>query len=194
MCIVTRASLPEDQLLRFALSPMGEVVPDLARKLPGRGVWVSLSRERVREAVQKQVFKRGFEADCRAAPELPETVAQLLRTQALSHLMLARKAGEAVAGAAKVEQGLGRGPVAVLLHAAEAAPDGCRKLDRLAQPETAVTRIFSSAEMDLAFGRANVIHAAVAAGGLGQRLVFHIRRLEEYDATQPAEATAVEAR
>lgn len=186
MCIVSRQSLAEDRLLRFALSPGGEVVPDLARKLPGRGVWVTCSRALVNEAVQKQAFKRGFEGECRAAAELADRVGLQLRSQALSHLMLARKAGEAVAGAAKVEEALQRGPVQVLLHAAEAAEDGCRKLKRLVQPGTVVSRTFSIAEMDLAFGRSNVIHAAVAAGGLGQRLVFHIGRLEEYDATQQA--------
>jgi predicted RNA-binding protein YlxR (DUF448 family) len=187
MCVVTRQSLPEDRLVRFALSPDGDVVPDLQRKLPGRGVWVSLSRAQVAEAVKKQVFRRGFETECRAADELAGRIGQQLRAQALSHLMLARKAGEAVAGMAKVEQALTRGPVLALLHAKEAAADGCRKLNRLALPDTQISDAFHGPEMDLAFGRSNVIHAAVAAGGLGERLVYHIRRLEEYDATQQAQ-------
>lgn len=184
MCIVTRQSLPEDELVRFVLSPDGEVVPDLARKLPGRGTWVSLSRSQVAEAVRKQAFRRGFEGDCRVADDLAERVGTQLRRQALSHLMLARKAGEAVSGAARVEEALARGPVQILLHAREASEDGCRKINRAARPETAVSAAFTSAEMDLAFGRANVIHAAVAAGGLATRLAYHIGRMERYEGKQ----------
>lgn len=184
MCILTRQVLPEDELMRFVLSPAGEVVPDLARKLPGRGTWVKLSRAAVEESVQKQAFRRGFEGDCHVAIDLAQKVGEQLRKQALSHLMLARKAGEAVSGATKVEQALGKGPVKLLLHASEASEDGRRKLDRLAQPETVISAAFTSAEMDLAFGRTNVIHAAIAAGGLASRLVTHIGRMERYAGTE----------
>ncbi len=184
MCIVTRQSLPEDELIRFVLSPDGEVVPDLARKLPGRGTWVLLSRGQVAEAVKKQVFRRGFESEAHAPEDLADRVGTQLRQQALSHLMLARKAGEAVSGATKVEEALSRGPVQVLLHAKEASEDGCRKINRAAQPGTVISAAFTSAEMDLAFGRANVIHAAVAAGGLASRLAYHIGRMERFEGKQ----------
>lgn len=184
MCIVTRQALPEDELIRFALSPDGEVAPDLARKLPGRGAWVALSRQNVAEAVQKKAFRRAFDSDCQAPEDLAERVGRLLRQQALSHLMLARKAGEAVSGAVKVEDALARGPVQILLHAREASEDGCRKINRAAQPETVISAAFTSAEMDLAFGRANVVHAAVAAGSLARRLAYHIGRMERYEGKQ----------
>jgi hypothetical protein len=184
MCIVTRQSLPEDELIRFVLSPDGEVVPDLARKLPGRGASVELSRQKVEEAVRKQAFRRGFESDCRVPDDLADRVGAQLRQQALSHLMLARKAGEAVSGAAKVEEALAKGPVKILLHAGEASEDGVRKINRAAQPGTVISTAFTSAEMDLAFGRANVIHAAVAAGGLASRLAYHIGRMERFEGKQ----------
>jgi uncharacterized protein len=183
-CIVTRQSLPEDELIRFVLSPDAEVVPDLARKLPGRGTWVSLSRQKVAEAVRKQLFRRGFETDCHVPDDLADRVGALLRQQALSHLMLARKAGEAVSGTAKVEEALARGPVQILFHAKEASQDGCRKIDRAAQPGTVISAAFTSAEMDLAFGRANVVHAAVASGGLASRLAHYIGRMAKYEGTQ----------
>jgi predicted RNA-binding protein YlxR (DUF448 family) len=184
MCIVSRQSLPEDELIRFVLSPDGEVVPDLARKLPGRGTWVELSRLKVEEAVRKNAFRRGFEGEARAPEDLAARVGQQLRQQALSYLMLARKAGQAVSGATKVEEALKRGPVKVLLHAVEAAEDGCRKINRAALPETVISAAFTSAEMDLAFGRANVIHAAVAAGSLASRLAYHIGRMERFEGKQ----------
>ncbi|MGH6819897.1 MAG: DUF448 domain-containing protein, partial [Methylocella sp.] len=133
-CIVTRECLDESALIRFVRGPGGEAVPDLARKLPGRGVWVSLTRKHVGEAVEKKLFSRGFGAETRAEPDLPDLVANLLRKAALSYLSLAKKAGEAVTGFTKVEEMLGKGRVRILVHAAEAAPDGCRKLDKLAGP------------------------------------------------------------
>lgn len=180
-CIVTRKAGSEDELLRFVLSPDGEVVPDLQRKLPGRGCWVSLDRKTLGEAVKTRAFNRGFKGEAKVSPDLADRVGILLRQQALSHLSLARKAGEAVSGFTKVEDALKSGPVRVLLHAVEGSEDGNRKLDRLKSPSTLSCNIFLTHEMDLAFGRENVIHAAIAAGGLAERLVYFIQRLARYE-------------
>jgi hypothetical protein len=192
MCIVSREVMDEAALIRFVRAPSGEAVPDLARKLPGRGVWVALSRARVAEAAKKNLFSKGFSADTKAAADLPETVGQLLRKAALAYLSLAKKAGEAVAGFGKVEEMLQNARVRVLVHAAEATADGCRKLDRLAAPEVKKIGLFHVDELDLAFGRSNVIHAAVAKGGLAEKLLAAVRRIEIYDA-QPG-ATISEER
>ncbi len=180
MCIVTREVKDEADLLRFVRSPEGEVVPDLARKLPGRGVWVSLTRDKVADAAAKGLFARGFKAPCKAAPELADGVGKLLRGQVTSHLSLARKAGEALSGFTKVEEALRRGPVRLLLHAAGSAGDG-GKLDRLAGPRTVICGFLTPDDLDLAFGRTNVVHAAVADGGLAERLLFHVTRLARYE-------------
>lgn len=181
MCIVTRQTGPEQAFIRFVCSPDGLVVPDLLRKLPGRGVWVSLERAKVAEAVKKQAFAKGFETACTADTDLAAKVASLLRGQVVSHLSLARKAGVAVCGAMKVEDALSGGPVRVLLNAADGSPDGIRKISRKAGAATLICNLLQSSEMDLAFGRANVIHAAVASGGLADRLVYFIRRMADYD-------------
>ena len=182
MCIVTREVMDEDALIRFVRGPDGDVVPDLQRKLPGRGVWVSLSAARVAEAVKKNLFSKGFSEATKANPELAGLVGGLLRKAALSYLSLAKKAGEAVTGFTKVEELLGRGRAKVLFHAVEAAPDGCRKLDKLAAPEVQKISLFHLDELDLAFGRSNVIHAAVAKGGLAEKLQAALRRIEVYEA------------
>ena len=181
MCIVTREVRDEAQLLRFVRGPNGEVVPDLARKLPGRGVWVSLNSKILAEAVRKKAFARGFHAETAVNPDLPDMVARLLRQQALSLISLAKKAGEATAGFMKVEEMLGRGRAAVLLHAAEASADGCRKLDKLLQPGVKRLTLFHSHDLDLAFGRSNVIHAAVARGGLAEKLLAAACRIEMFE-------------
>ncbi len=182
MCIVTRECLDESALIRFVRGPAGDAVPDLARKLPGRGVWVSLNRARLAEAVTKRLFSRGFAAETKASSELPDMVATLLRRNALSCLSLAKKAGEAVTGFMKVEDLLSHGKVRILVHAVEAAADGRRKLDKLAGPEVEKISLFHLDELDLAFGRSNVIHAAVAKGGLAQKLLTALRRIEIYEA------------
>ena len=92
------------------------------------------------------------------------------------------KAGEAVAGYVKVEEMLGRGRASVLLHAAEAQPDGCRKLDGMAGEGVMRCGKFRRDELDLAFGRSNVVHAAVARGGLAGKLREALRRMDVYEA------------
>jgi uncharacterized protein len=181
MCIVTRQEADEDALIRFARAPDGTVVPDLQAKLPGRGVWVSCSRRLLGEAVKRQAFSRGFEEDCKIPDELPDRVSTLLRKQAVNQLSLARKAGLVVQGFMKVEEALRKTTVKLLLHAGNAGEDGVSKLDRLASAKTVISNSFRSDEMDLAFGRSNVIHAAVAASGLADRLVVYLQRMAEFE-------------
>jgi predicted RNA-binding protein YlxR (DUF448 family) len=188
MCIVTREVRDDAELIRFVRSPDGMAVPDLARKLPGRGVWVSLDRKILAEAVRKRLFSRGFAAETTIPPDLPDMVSQLLRQQALSLLSLAKKAGEAVSGFTKVEEMLGRGRAKLLFHGTDAALDGCRKLDKLAAPEVDRIVLFERRELDLAFGRPNVVHAAVAKGGLAEKLSAALRRIEMFEGlARPAE-------
>ena len=181
MCIVTRAEASEDALVRFARAPDGTVVPDLQAKLPGRGVWVSCSRVILADAIKRKAFTRGFEEETIVPEGLADTVARLLRQQAVNQLSLARKAGMAVQGFTKVEEALRKGSVALLLHMQGAARDGSAKLDRLKARATLVSDSFRSDELDLAFGRENVVHAAVATGGLAEKLALLIQRMDGFE-------------
>ena len=185
MCIVTRQVKDEAELIRFVRSPGGEAVPDLSRKLPGRGVWVSLDRGVVAEATRRKLFSRGFGAETTAPPSLPDLVARLLREQALALLSLARKAGEAVSGFGKVEEMLRHDRAKLLVHSREAQPDGCRKLDRLASTDVRIISFFETRELDLAFARPNVVHAAVAKGALAEQLLAAQRRIETFEGPEP---------
>jgi predicted RNA-binding protein YlxR (DUF448 family) len=187
MCIVTREVKDEADLIRFVRSPDGLAVPDLARKLPGRGVWVSLDRRILDEAVRKKAFSKAFRTETTMPPDLAAMVGNLLRQQALSLISLSKKAGEAVAGFMKVEEILGRNRARILLHGTDAAPDGCRKLDKLAHPDVVKLVLFQSRELDLAFGRSNVVHAAVAKGGLAEKLLVAVRRIETFEGVRAPE-------
>ena len=188
-CAVSRAQLPVDALIRFVVGPNGSVVPDLKRRLPGRGVWLTCNRGTVDHAVQKGHFSRAFKRRVEVSADLGEQVESLLRQATLSRLSLANKAGAVTCGFAKVEQALGKGRVAGLMHAREAAADGCRKLDaklrKEAEKNAAPARIirrFNADELSLALGRSNVVHAAVIDDRSSCGLFEAIDRLEAYSA------------
>ena len=98
---------PVGDLIRFVVAPDGSVVPDLKRRLPGRGVWVTATRHALAEAVTRKVFARGFKRDVRVAPDLVDVTERLLERAALDALAIAHKAGRVAAGFAKVEAALG---------------------------------------------------------------------------------------
>lgn len=184
-CALTRVQRPKEELIRFVLSPDGEIVPDLKERLPGRGVWVTAAHDLVADAAKRNVFARSLKAEARVARDLAEKVDRLLAEAALGALAMANKAGEAVFGMAKIEAAIARGRVKALVHASEAGEDGCRKLDakfRAASGPGAHVpiRLFTSDELGLASGRANVIHAAVIQGGAAARFLAGASRLELY--------------
>src|SRR4029077_19860426 len=130
MCAVSREVRPINELIRFVVAPSGEVMADLKRKLPGRGLWVSASRKAVAEAVRRHQFGKGFKRDVRVAATLAADTESLLARSAIDALAMAAKAGQVISGFAKVETALRappRGsPVQALLHASDGAVDGIR--------------------------------------------------------------------
>ena len=184
---MTGAKGEPEAMLRFALSPDGSVVPDIRRKLPGRGVWTRLSFETVRRAAAKQAFSRAFRAKAPAPASLAEMVDALLERDALQSLSIAKKAGLVVAGAFKVDAAIEAGSVAALIQASDGAPDGATKRARALRAkggpeadEVVSVDIFSSGQLDLALGRANVIHAALKHGAASSAFLARADRLRRY--------------
>jgi predicted RNA-binding protein YlxR (DUF448 family) len=183
-CIVTRRAEPVGSLIRFVLAPDGTVVPDLRRRLPGRGAWVTASRDAVHAAEKKRLFSRGLRADAKVVPGLAERVADQLRDAALSALSLARKAGTLVTGFAKVESALARDHVVAVIHAADAGEDGVAKLAAAARragwERLPAIRSFTGRQLDLAFGRTNAIHAALLTGPASENALARVRAFVRY--------------
>ena len=183
-CIVTREALPADQLIRFVADPDGEVVADLRHRLPGRGAWVTARAGMVRMAERKHLFGRALGAPVTVASGLAERVAEQLRAAAVAALSLARKAGVVVAGFAKVEAALARGQVVALIHAAEASNDGVDKLAASARRASGaslpVIRAYTGEELSLAFGGANVVHAALLAGPASDHVLMRLKALADF--------------
>ena len=134
LCAATRTVQPVSDLIRFVVGPNGEAVPDLKSKLPGRGIWVTATRDAMGEAIKRKVFARGFKRDVRLPPDLVDRTEHLLERAALDALAIAGKAGLVAAGFGKVETALENREVAAVLHAAEASSDGIRKLDAAQSP------------------------------------------------------------
>jgi hypothetical protein len=186
-CIVTREVRSPDEMIRFVLGPDGSVVPDLRRKLPGRGVWVSATAGMVGEAVRRRLFSRAFKTEARASATLADEVDAALRADLRASVALANKAGAVTTGFTKVEATIGKGAVAALIHALDAAPDGRRKLAAALRKQFGVTisalpiiDVLSGDELDMALGRVHVIHAALLPGAGSEGCLARWRRLRAY--------------
>lgn len=176
-CLVTREVRPKETLLRFVVGPDGTVVPDLENRLPGRGLWLTPRRDIVATAARKNLFAKAARLPASVPSDLPERVERMLTRRCLDLVGLARRAGQAVAGYEKVRGWIKSGRAGLLLAANDGAAEGRRKL-RVLAPDLPVIELFSSAELATALGRETaVVHAAVATGGIAERLAAEARRL-----------------
>lgn len=176
-CIASGESLPSDQLIRFTVGPDGTLVPDLLAALPGRGLWVRASAALIDRAVVKGLFAKAARRKVTVDGSLSRTVEALLARRCTELLGLARRAGQAVAGFEKVRAEVAAGRAAILVAAADGAATGKDKLRRLSSGVSTVACL-TVAELSLAMGRENVVHAALAPGGLAQRFLKEAARLE----------------
>lgn len=176
-CIVTRATGPKAGLIRFVLGPEDEVVPDLAGRLPGRGMWVTADAATLAQAVKRGHFARAARRPVRVPPDLAGQVERLLARRLVDLVALARRAGEAVAGLEKTRAALVGGKAALLVQAGDGS---ARERGALRPPEGENTLVsaLSGDELGMAFGRDRVVHAAVLAGGLADRIKAEALRLQ----------------
>jgi predicted RNA-binding protein YlxR (DUF448 family) len=185
MCAVTRESHPISELIRFVVGPEGAAVPDVKNKLPGRGLWITGTRQALGEAIKRKVFTRGFKREVRLPTDLTEETERLLERAVLDALAMAGKAGAVAAGFAKTEAALEHEEVIAVLHAAGASADGVRKLQANARRRRsgimpAEIGFLTTAQLDLALSRPNVVHAALLAGPASETFLARCRRLERF--------------
>jgi uncharacterized protein len=185
--LVSGEVMPEERLVRFVAGPEGVVTPDVARKLPGRGLWVAATREAVDLATKKGGFSRAAKTKLQAPANLSDQVENLLKIRLLSGLGLARRAGDLILGFEKTAQAIEQGKAAWLVEAADGAHDGRRKLlqsvRRAADAGLRAPRllgVFSSEELGLALGLGNVIHLAFLAGRGADRWTVDVERLSGF--------------
>ena len=192
-CALTREVKPIADLIRFVVSPDGEVVPDTDAKAEGRGVWITLGAKAVAEAVRRKAFAKSLKADVKVAGDLAELTRRRLEERFLNALSIARKSGQLMSGATKVKSAIEAGQIAALLTATDAAEDGRNKLVNslkgftmaateagMNPSDTAHFELLDSDQMGLALGMENVIHAALTKGGAAQAAVKRADRLARY--------------
>ncbi|WP_343698355.1 RNA-binding protein [Caulobacter sp.] len=191
--IVLGEATDEARLVRFVAGPDGVVVPDVARKLPGRGIWVGADRESVTMAAKKGLFSRSAKTKLTAPADLADQVEALLARRVLDSLGLARKAGTIISGFEKVVAAVATGKVAWLIEASDSAEDGRRKILSAARKAPKPPRLlgaFTSDELGLALGGENVIHTALLAGPGVERWTLDVERLSGFRPLLPPEWSA----
>ncbi len=157
-------------LLRFVVGPDGEIVPDVAARLPGRGLWLTPRRDIVERAVAKRLFARAARRPVTAPPGLADRVETLLAERCRDTIGLARRAGRAVGGFEKVREAVHGGKAGLVLFALDGAPDARRKLGALERGLPLVA-VLTAAELGAAFGRERMVQASVGRGPLCARLL-----------------------
>lgn len=179
-CIASGEIRPKAELLRFAADPEGRVVPDVAGRLPGRGLWLLPRRDMLEKARKRKLFARAARAPLQVPEDLAAQVEAQLVCRCLELLGLACRAGQTVAGYEKVAARLTAGRVALLFEASDAAEGGPAKLRALARRQgrmPGIVRLFTAAELGSALGLGARVHVAVAPGGLASRLAAETARL-----------------
>ncbi len=188
LCAAARDALDPAELIRFVADPSGAIVPDLARRLPGRGVWVKAEKAVVAQAVRANVFAKSLKRQVKADPDLPDRVEALIEKRALEALALANKAGLVTTGFQQVDELIESGSAVALVQGADAAEGGRDKLARKFaavqraknRDETLVVTSLSTEQLSLAMGRSNVVHAALIQGGTAERFLEEAERLSRY--------------
>jgi len=183
-CIVTRAVLPVERLVRFVAGPDGVVVPDIEGRLPGRGLWLCAERDILDRACASNAFARAARTPVSVPGHLAQRVEALLARRCADFIGLARRAGDAVAGLERVRAMLSRSKVAMIVVAHDAAAGEAGRL-RAMQPGAPVIGVLSSAELGGVFGRPSMVYAAVLRGRLAEKLAIEAGRLSGFRTLEP---------
>jgi len=188
--LVTHEVMDESRLIRFVAAPDGSVAPDLARKLPGRGLWVAADRTSVETAVKRNLFSRAAKAPMKPAADLADMVESLLFRRCLDQLGLARREGVLISGFEKALANIRSGKAAWIIEAADGSADGRGKLLSLARhmtPPPKVCGVFTADDLGLALGLENAIHAVLLEGGRADRWTIEVERLAGFRPLLPPE-------
>ena len=181
-CIVSGVCRPKAELIRFVVGPNGQVVPDLAEKLPGRGLWLSAERGMIHTACAKNAFAKAARAKVKAADGLADQVEALLTRRCLDLIGLARRAGNVTNGFEKVRTFLRSHRAAILFAASDGGDDGRAKVRALAK-DVPLLDLFSAAELGATLGRDNAVHLVIAPGGLADKILVDAGRLAGFRAS-----------
>lgn len=175
-CAARRIAAPREGMVRFVVAPGGTIVPDLQERLPGRGVWIGAQRKLIEAPTTRHAFARAAQGRVEAPSGLADLVEQGLAARCIDLVGLAKRAGQLIIGFDQVEAALKAEPVALLLIARDAAT-GAGRLTRLAG-DIPLVACLTREELGGAVGRAELVYAAVAPGGIADKLGREAARLQ----------------
>ncbi|MDP1723809.1 MAG: DUF448 domain-containing protein [Alphaproteobacteria bacterium] len=182
-CIDTGEVLPKEKLLRFVVSPDGELTPDINIALPGRGIWVTAHRQNVTRAIQKKLFNRFFEGIIKIEPNLLDKVIHLLEERLLNLLCLMRKQSKIVAGFEKLGSRIKKGQVAVMLKAKDSIASDLGKLVRM-NPTLRIVSFFTREKLNRIFGGTDYVYCGVQQCGLLPLFLNDLQKIEDLSVPQ----------
>jgi len=192
-CILSGRHDARGSLIRLAISPDGEVLPDVLARAPGRGAWIGVRRTELENALAKGKLKgalaRAFKGAALSIPDdLPERIEAALRRAVADRLGLELRAGRLLLGSDRIAEHARAGRIAWLAHAADAREDGNRKLDQAYRVGleaegsglSGTILPLDRAALSVALGRDNVVHLALTDRASAERLEAPLARLLEY--------------
>ncbi|MDE2198680.1 MAG: RNA-binding protein [Rhodospirillales bacterium] len=175
-CAVTRERLAKERMIRFVVGPERRIVPDLAARLPGRGIWLSARGDVIETARTRGAFARAARGSVTVPPDLTSGLAVALERRIGDTLGLARRAGQAVCGFDKAREWLAAGRVGLVLQARDgSSEERARFLGRWTQ--VPVVTPLDAAGLGAPFGRDHAVHVVVAPGRLAEMLQAETARL-----------------
>ncbi len=178
-CIASGSILPKSALLRFVAGPDNVIIPDFKKRLPGKGVYVSNSKQMLQKAIEKNLFAKALKTKVKPADNLSQMVENILRKSALDAVSLARKAGCFVCGMDKVCEVLKKNKVAFLLEATDAGADGTEKITRHAG-DLKIFRLFTTEELDKALDKINTVHAALLKSDMAEMVSHKFEQMTDF--------------
>ncbi|WP_277991010.1 DUF448 domain-containing protein [Sphingomonas panni] len=200
-CILSREHGPRDGLVRLAVSPDGDVLPDVRAKAPGRGAWIGVSRAELETAMAKGKLKgalaRAFKGATLTIPtDLPQLIEDALRRHALDRLGLEAKSGFVVIGGTAIDKAARSGKLYALYHASDAAADGAGKLaqawrvgtDDEGSGRKGLALPVPRTILSLALGRENVVHVGLTDARAAQRANDALSRWLHFIGPEPIPA------
>lgn len=174
-CLVTGERQAKEAMIRFVVGPDGAVVPDLAARLPGRGMWLSAKGAVLEDRRLGQAFARAAKARVTVPDDLRLRLVAGLERRVAELLGLARRAGQAVAGFVVAREWVASGRAGLVVEARDGAADGRRKL--LSGASVPVVAPLTAAELGAVFARDHVVHVAIAPGRLARAIAMEASRL-----------------
>ena len=194
-CLASGETRDPVDMVRFVLSPDGVVTPDIAGKLPGRGVWVSADRKSLEKTIALKSFGRGFKTKVKVEDDLVVLTERLLARRLLGLITMARKAGVIAMGFDQVQSMAREAAIAFRIEASDGSKDGRSKIRTLSKamnreqdlPDPIVIGCFTAEEIGKALARDSIVHAAVKPSKLAKTMGFEVKRLSGFRELIPAE-------